>query len=353
MKKILFISLLITFISSIKAQENIYFFGVPLGLTTYEELNQILEANEYKLSGTVDTVAVYQGVYADFAANIYLFYRDEYVYKSLININNLSMNTAFKLFDDLLKTFQEDYKNYHYGSISEDEQIMCSFMNDAGAIALEVKAQSDGLNMISIFYSCNKDENELIKDRLLLDEELSEGRLPLSPKDIGDGDWVVSDEIESETGKTGSYWHSKMKILRFNDGRYALSIFKPANNGYYKIYADENLYIKLDNDSIIALKLNTELSPWNYVREGYLANGIYWKTRYYTQTFYDIEDINQLLNHNVVKVRWIIDEKPYDIDYEQNKYTKKFNKQLHEAILQAKKKGETKENFEKDNLSGF
>lgn len=132
-----------------------------------------------------------------------------------------------------------------------------------------------------------------------------------------------------------------------------LSIYKPASNGYYAIHEDENCYLKLEDGNIIALKLNTEYSPWNYEKEGYYSGSVYMPKRYYTQTFYDIPDVNNLLENNVVKVRWIIDGKPYDIDYTENYWVGKFNKRLKNAVAQAQKDFEKKAKFTDDNLTGF
>ena len=75
--------------------------------------------------------------------------------------------------------------------------------------------------------------------------------------------------------------------------------------------------------------------------------------RYFTQTFYDIPDANLLLNNNIIKIRWIINNSPYDIDYKINKWVNKFNKRLRNAIIQAQKDYEKKAEFTDDNLSGF
>lgn len=172
-------------------------------------------------------------------------------------------------------------------------------------------------------------------------------------KEQRDHRWGVSGEFHSEPGFTGSYWHTSMRVICDDDYRFMLTIYKPASNGYYSIHEDENCYIKLENDSIIALKLNTDYSPWNYERAGYYSGTVYMPKRYFTQTFYDIPDINLLLNNNIIKIRWIIDNSPYDIDYKINRWVNKFNKRLRNAIIQAQKDYEKKAKFTDDNLSGF
>jgi len=109
----------------------------------------------------------------------------------------------------------------------------------------------------------------------------------------------------------------------------------------------------LDNDSIVALKLNTVYGPWNYERAGYYQSHVWMPKRYFTQTFYDIPDIHVLLTHNVVKIRWIIDGEPYDIDYAEKNWVKKFNKRLKGAINQSTEKFNKQANFKDNNLEGF
>lgn len=165
--------------------------------------------------------------------------------------------------------------------------------------------------------------------------------------------WGISDEFHSEPGFTGSYWHTAMRVICTGDYRFMLTIYKPASNGYYSIHEDENCYIKLDNDSIVTLELNTEYSPWNYERAGYYVSSVYMPKRYFTQTFYNIPNVNQLIQNKVTKIRWIIDGSPYDINYAENNWINKFNKRLKNAILQSQKDFEKKANFADDNLSGF
>ena len=165
--------------------------------------------------------------------------------------------------------------------------------------------------------------------------------------------WGISDEFHSEPGFTGSYWHTAMRVICSENYQFMLSIYKPAPNGYYAIHENENCYLKLDNDSIITLKLNTEYSPWNYERAGYYVGSVYMPTRFFTQTFYDIPDANLLTQHKVIKIRWIIDNSPYDIDYAENNWVNKFNKRLRNAILQSQRSFEKKARFTDDNLQGF
>lgn len=172
------------------------------------------------------------------------------------------------------------------------------------------------------------------------------GQKIVDVKEQKDYKWGISDEFHSEPGFTGSYWHTA-------NYHFMLSIYKPASNGYYAIHEDEDCYLKLENDSIVTLKLNTEFSPWNYERAGYYVGSVHMPKRYYTQTFYDIPNIRILTNFKVVKIRWIIDGSPYDIDYAENYWVGKFNKRLKNAILQSQKDFEKKAKFTDDNLSGF
>ena len=75
--------------------------------------------------------------------------------------------------------------------------------------------------------------------------------------------------------------------------------------------------------------------------------------RYFTQTFYNIPDANLLTQHKVIKIRWIIDSSPYDIDYLENNWVGKFNKRLRNAILQSQKNYEKKAKFTDNNLLDF
>lgn len=179
------------------------------------------------------------------------------------------------------------------------------------------------------------------------------GQKVVEVKEQKDYKWGVSDEFHSEPGFAGSYWHTAMRVLCMEDYHFMLSIYKPASNGYYAIHEDENCYLKLDNDSIITLKLNTEYSPWNYERAGYYVSSVYMPKRYFTQTFYNIPDAKLLIQHKVVKIRWIIDSSPYDIDYAENNWVNKFNKRLRNAIIQSQKDFEKKARFTDDNLMGF
>lgn len=165
--------------------------------------------------------------------------------------------------------------------------------------------------------------------------------------------WGVSEEFHSEPGFTGSYWHTAMRVICTEGYHFMLSIYKPASNGYYAIHEDEDCYMKLDNDSVVTLKLNTEYSPWNYERAGYYVGSVYMPKRYFTQTFYDIPNVNLLIQNKVAKIRWIIDNSPYDINYAENNWIYKFNKRLGNAIRQSQKDFEKKANFADDNLSGF
>lgn len=179
------------------------------------------------------------------------------------------------------------------------------------------------------------------------------GQKVVDVKEQKDYKWGISDEFHSEPGFTGSYWHTAMRVICAEDYHFMLSIYKPASNGYYAIHEGENCYLKLENDSIITLKLNTDYSPWNYERAGYYVSSVYMPKRYFTQTFYDIPDANFLTQHKVIKVRWIIDSKPYDIDYVESNWVSKFNKRLKNAILQSQKDFEKKAKFADDNLQGF
>lgn len=166
-------------------------------------------------------------------------------------------------------------------------------------------------------------------------------------------DWGVSDEFHSEPGFIGRYWHTAMRIIYAGNDKFLLSIYKPAKNGYYTIHDDENCYLKLDNDSIVSLKLNTDYSPWNYVTEGYYISSTWIPGSYFTQTFYNIANIHDIIDRNIVKVRWIIDGKPYDIDYAQNDWVHKFNKRIRNAVAQAKKRYVEQAKFKDNNLKGF
>lgn len=81
-------------------------------------------------------------------------------------------------------------------------------------------------------------------------------------KEQKDYKWGISNEFHSEPGYTGSYWHTAMRVICTEGYHFMLTIYKPASDGYYEIHDDENCYLKLDNDSIITLKLNTDFSPW-------------------------------------------------------------------------------------------
>jgi len=179
------------------------------------------------------------------------------------------------------------------------------------------------------------------------------GQKVLDVKEQKDYKWGVSDEFHSEPGFAGSYWHTAMRVICTEGYHFMLSIYKPASNGYYAIHEDENCYLRLDNDSIVALKLNTEYSPWNYEREGYYSGSVYMPKRYFTQTFYDVPNIRLLTNFNIIKIRWIIDGKPYDIDYTESYWVVKFNKRLKKAIVESQKDFEKKAKFTDDNLTGF
>lgn len=166
-------------------------------------------------------------------------------------------------------------------------------------------------------------------------------------------DWGISDEFHSEPGFVGSYWHTAMRIICSDGYQFMLTIYKPASNGYYAIHEDENCYLKLANGNIITLPLNTDLSPLNYERSGFYSGNVYMPKRFFTQTYYDIPDANLIINQDVTKIRWIIDGKPYDIDYLQNNWVKKFNKRLRNAFAQAQERYEEKAKFKDDNLRGF
>lgn len=172
-------------------------------------------------------------------------------------------------------------------------------------------------------------------------------------KEQKDYKWGISDEFHSEPGFAGSYWHTAMRVICTEDYHFMLSIYKPASDGYYTIHEDENCYIKLEDGSIITLKLNTDFSPWNYERKGYYSGSVYMPKRYFTQTFYDIPDANVLTSNNIIKIRWIINSQPYDIDYAQNNWVNKFNKRFRNAVLEAQKDFEKKAKFKDDNLIGF
>lgn len=163
----------------------------------------------------------------------------------------------------------------------------------------------------------------------------------------------ISNEFHSEPGFAGSYWHTSMRILYAGNEQYLLTIYKPASDGYYRIYEDEDCYIKLDNNEIVTLKLNTELSPWNYVFSGYYSGKIWMATRYFTQAFYNIPDISVFLNHKITKVRWFLNSKPYDIDYEENKWVKKISKRFVDAIKEAASRYVDASTVVEDKLDGF
>lgn len=165
--------------------------------------------------------------------------------------------------------------------------------------------------------------------------------------------WGISDEFHSEPGFTGSFWHTAMRVICTEDYHFMLSIYKPASNGYYAIHEDEDCYLKLDNDSIVVLKLNTEYSPWNYERAAYYVGSVHMPKRYFTQTFYDIPDVNTLIEHKVVKIRWIIDSAPYDIDYVEKNWVNKFNKRLRNSIVQSQNDFEKKAKFQDNKLINF
>lgn len=193
----------------------------------------------------------------------------------------------------------------------------------------------------------------LITIVLILYSFNSFGQKVVGVKEQKDYKWGISDEFHSEPGFAGSYWHTAMRVICTEDYHFMLSIYKPASNGYFEIHEDENCYLKLDNDSIITLKLNTEYSPWNYERAGYYVSSVYMPKRYFTQTFYNIPDANLLTQYKVVKIRWIIDSSPYDIDYAEKNWVNKFNKRLRNAIIQSQKDFEKKAKFTDDNLMGF
>ena len=194
---------------------------------------------------------------------------------------------------------------------------------------------------------------KLLTITLLLISFNSFGQKVVDVKEQKDYQWGVSDEFHSEPGFTGSYWHTAMRVICAEDYTFMLSIYKPASNGYYAIHEDENCYLKLDNDSIITLKLNTEYSPWNYEMAGYYVSSVHMPKRYFTQTFYNIPDANLLTQHKVIKIRWIIDSSPYDIDYLETNWVGKFNKRLRNAILQSQKNYEKKAKFTDNNLLDF
>lgn len=179
------------------------------------------------------------------------------------------------------------------------------------------------------------------------------GQKIVGVKETKEYDWGISDEFHSEPGFAGSYWHTSMRVICADDYQFMLTIMKPASNGYYAIHEDENCYLKLENDSILSLALNTDYSPWNYERSGYYAGNVYMPKRYYTQTFYNIPDAKVLINSKVVKLRWIIDGQPYDIDYAENGWIKKFNRRLKNAVIQAQERFEEKAKFKDNNLIGF
>ena len=179
------------------------------------------------------------------------------------------------------------------------------------------------------------------------------GQKIIGVKEAKEYDWGISDEFHSEPGFAGSYWHTTMRVICADDYHFMLTIMKPASNGYYEIHEDENCYLKLENDSILSLNLNTDYSPWNYERNGYYVSHVYMPKRYYTQTFYDIPDARIFIDSKVVKLRWIIDGKPYDVDYAEKGWVKKFNKRLRNAIIQAQERYEEKARFKDNNLIGF
>lgn len=196
-------------------------------------------------------------------------------------------------------------------------------------------------------------KNIMLLSMLLLFSFNGFGQEVVGVKEQKDYKWGISDEFHSEPGFAGSYWHTAMRVICTENYHFMLSIYKPASNGYYAIHEDEDCYLKLDNDSIITLKLNTEYSPWNYERAGYYSSSVYMPKRYFTQTFYDIPNANQFTQNKVVKIRWIIDGTPYDIDYAENSWVGKFNKRLINAILQSQKDFKKKAAFKDDNLLGF
>lgn len=179
------------------------------------------------------------------------------------------------------------------------------------------------------------------------------GQKVVDVKEQKDYKWGISKEFHSEPGFTGSYWHTAMRVICTEDYHFMLTIYKPASDGYYEIHENEDCYIKLDNDSIVTLKLNTDISPWNYERKGYYAGSVYMPKRYFTQTFYNIPDANLFIKHKVIKLRWIINSSPYDIDYAENNWIEKFNKRLKNAIIQAQNDFEEKAKFKDNNLIGF
>ncbi len=341
-----------------KADDNVYVFGLPLGFTTYNEFTKVLEEKGFTYFTSAGDRILYKGMYNGREILVYYVVNNYGCLEGVvITVEELQQNKAKQLFNDLDASTTNKYPTFYKRKVEENGRIESMFVGKSNFISIYIEPD---LSTYTLNYVCSVNKNNTNEDKEVSDDTFvpdfeTEVDSTLYPKDMNslNVEWSVSDEFKTKSGKTGSYWFPTMRIACCADGKFILSILRPASNGYFKVSEGDDCYIRLENDSIVTLKLNTEYSPWNYEREGYYVGSVYMKTRYFTQTFYDIEDILQLSNSNIIKIRWIEDNKPYDIEYTDKKWAKTFNKSFHDAIQQAYKKQKEKSAFNEDKLSGF
>ncbi len=336
-----------------KASDELSVWTGMIGKTSFYDFNKMLGEKGFHMFESIENEARYKGTENDDSVKITLMFNNRYV-KGLFYLKQTSSKIVKQEYEQIVSSLEENYPNLAYGYKTEGNKILSFFTSDDRGIC--VTLETIGKNYeLAYYYELNDEYSEDAEepdDTFEPDSTIEEDG-SLRAKDIEDGNWSVSDEFITKPGNKGSYWFPTMRVLCCADGKYMLTIIRPAYNGYFKLSEGDDCYIRLDNDSIVTLKLNTEYSPWNYEREGYYQNGVFMKKKYITQTFYDIENVWQLSNNNIIKIRWIEDNKPYDIDYKENKWAKNFNKSFHDAILQANKKEYERSSVTDDNLIGF
>ncbi len=338
-----------------EASDDITIWGGTIGKTSFYDFNKILEERGIFMTECHSNSALFKGIEDGDSVIVFTVFNNGHV-DALLYKKQIPEEIAEQKYDEFVSLYREKYPTFAYIRKNEDNKKFTYLMSEDSYILVELSS-TDKKYEIMLNYSLkdlNMDDIEEPDDTFEPDFK-SDYDPTLFPKELDKikVEWFVSDEVMLESGRKDKLWIPKMRIICRADGQFLLTILRPAKNGYYKVCEGDNCYIRLDNDSIVTLKLNTEYSPWNYEREGYFYNNILKGKMYWTQTFYDIDDIMQLANSNIIKIRWIEDDKPYDIEYTDKKWAKTFNKSFHDAILQAYKKQKEKSAFNEDKLSGF
>lgn len=153
---------------TIKAQNDIDFFGIPICDADTTDYISALSEKGFKAAGKIETSTMYVGMFAGVEASVMLVSVEESAKVSAIvlSIDNLNPVKMGSLYAELLQKYMRKYQNMKYDTITDSRgSITTTFHNASGFVALKTEIADRGRSCgIRVYYSCNK-ENAIPKDK--------------------------------------------------------------------------------------------------------------------------------------------------------------------------------------------